>query len=101
MSPNTRANLLHLYGSLAGDVVAPATEEPSLLEPVAEGAPDVAAQVLYAATHEWARTPADILRRRTLLTLSGRSNDRVEARVAELLEAAGGPPAKPLAHGAE
>ena len=101
LSPNTRTNLLHLYGSLAADVVAPAAEEPSLLEPFADGAPDVAAQVLYAATHEWARTPADVLRRRTLLTLSGRSDDRVEARVAELLEAAVGPPAKPLADHAE
>jgi glycerol-3-phosphate dehydrogenase len=81
-----RSNLLHLYGSLAPEVLAPAVEDPSLLEPIATGAPDVAAQLLYAATHEWARTPDDVLRRRTTLQLRGLAA-HAEARVGELLGA--------------
>ena len=93
LSPSVRSNLLHLYGSLATEVLAPAAEDPSLLEPVAEGAPDLAAEVLYAATHEWARSEEDVLRRRTLLTLGGHTNARVEARVAELLGSSAARPA--------
>ena len=61
----TRNHLLHLYGSLALDVLAPAAEDPSLLEPLVPGRPDVRAQELYARTHEWALTDEDVLRRRT------------------------------------
>jgi glycerol-3-phosphate dehydrogenase len=61
----TRAHLLHLYGSLATEVLAPAVEDPSLLEPLVPGRPDLRAQALYARTHEWARTDDDVLRRRT------------------------------------
>ncbi|MBA2463147.1 MAG: glycerol-3-phosphate dehydrogenase/oxidase, partial [Actinobacteria bacterium] len=85
LPPSVRSNLLHLYGSLAAEVVAPAAEDPSLLEPLADGAPELAAQALYAATHEWARSTEDVLRRRTLLTLGGHANAQVEARVSELL----------------
>ena len=84
--PAVRSNLLHLYGSLAGEVLAPAVEEPALLEPLANGAPDLAAQVRYAATHEWARTVDDVLRRRTLLALRGLVTPRLEQRVQELLD---------------
>jgi glycerol-3-phosphate dehydrogenase len=83
----TRSHLLHLYGSLAPDVLAPAAEEPSLLEPLAAGAPELAAQAVYAATHEWARTPDDVLRRRTTLALRGLDGVEVRGRVEELLAA--------------
>jgi glycerol-3-phosphate dehydrogenase len=36
LPPNARANLLHLYGSLAPEVLEPAAEDPSLLEPIAD-----------------------------------------------------------------
>ena len=65
LDPATRAHLLHLYGSLAVEVLAPAAEDPSLLEPLVPGRPDLRAQELYARTHEWARTDDDVLRRRT------------------------------------
>jgi glycerol-3-phosphate dehydrogenase len=65
-----RAHLLHLYGSLASEVLAPAVSDPSLLEPLAEGRPDVRAQDLYARTHEWAVTDDDVLRRRTTAWLA-------------------------------
>jgi glycerol-3-phosphate dehydrogenase len=66
----TRGHLLHLYGSLVPEVLAPAAEDPSLLEPIAPDRPDLRAQELYARTHEWAVTSDDVVRRRTTLWLS-------------------------------
>jgi len=71
LPPETRSHLLDLYGSLAADVLAPATDDPSLLEPIVRGRPDLAAQALYAWTHEWAVTDEDVLRRRTTAWLAG------------------------------
>jgi len=65
LEPATRSHLLHLYGSLAPEVLAPALDDPSLLEPLVPGRPDVRAQELYARTREWARTDEDVMRRRT------------------------------------
>jgi len=67
----TRAHLLHLYGSLAIEVLQPAVDDPSLLEPLVPGRPDLRAQDLYARTHEWARSDEDVLRRRTTAWLAG------------------------------
>jgi glycerol-3-phosphate dehydrogenase len=67
----TRAHLIHLYGSLAPEVLEPAAEDPSLLEPLVAGRPDLRAQELYARTHEWAQTAEDVLRRRTTGWLAG------------------------------
>src|SRR5207248_6197955 len=67
----TRAHLLHLYGSLAVEVLQPAIEDSSLLEPIAAGRPDLRAQDLYARTHEWARSDEDVVRRRTTAWLAG------------------------------
>jgi glycerol-3-phosphate dehydrogenase len=61
----TRNHLLHLYGSLAPEVLAPATEDPSLREPLVAGRPDLRAQDAYARAREWALTEEDVLRRRT------------------------------------
>jgi glycerol-3-phosphate dehydrogenase len=55
LDPATRLHLLHLYGSLAPEVLAPAVDDPSLLEPIGPGRPDLRAQELYARDHEWAR----------------------------------------------
>jgi glycerol-3-phosphate dehydrogenase len=71
VEPALRSHLLHLYGSVAEEVLAPAREDPSLLEPIAPGAPDIRAQELYARTHEWARNDEDVLRRRTTVALRG------------------------------
>src|SRR5439155_155525 len=71
LDARTRAHLLHLYGSLAPEVLAPAGEDPSLLEPLVPGRPDLRAQELYARMHEWARTEEDVLRRRTTAWLAG------------------------------
>jgi len=66
----TRRHLLHLYGSLAVDVLAPAADDPSLLEPLVAGRPDLRAQDAYARAHEWALTDEDVLRRRTTAWLA-------------------------------
>jgi glycerol-3-phosphate dehydrogenase len=71
VEPPLRSHLLHLYGSLATEVLAPAVEDPSLLEPLVPGRPDVRAQALYAREREWARTDEDVLRRRTTAWLAG------------------------------
>jgi glycerol-3-phosphate dehydrogenase len=65
LEPATRAHLLHLYGSLAPEVLAPAVADPSLLEPLVAGRADLRAQALYAREREWALTDEDVLRRRT------------------------------------
>ena len=85
VDPHTRAQLLRHYGSLAEEVLAPAVADPSLLEPLVPGGPELAAQALYARTHEWARTSEDVLRRRTTIALRGLATAGVDARVAELL----------------
>ncbi|MDX6485600.1 MAG: glycerol-3-phosphate dehydrogenase [Gaiellaceae bacterium] len=67
----TRAHLLHLYGSLATDVLAAAADDPSLLERLVPGRPDLRAQDVYARSHEWALNDDDVLRRRTTGWLAG------------------------------
>jgi glycerol-3-phosphate dehydrogenase len=61
----TKSHLLHLYGSVAADVVAPAREDASLLEQITPGRPDIRAQERYAREHEFAVHDVDIERRRT------------------------------------
>jgi glycerol-3-phosphate dehydrogenase len=70
VEPALRGHLLDLYGSLAAEVLAPAVDDPSLLEPLVPGRPDVRAQALYAREREWARTDEDVLRRRTTAWLA-------------------------------
>jgi glycerol-3-phosphate dehydrogenase len=41
--------------------------------------------VRYAATHEWARSAEDVLRRRTTLFQRGLETEQTRARVAALL----------------
>jgi glycerol-3-phosphate dehydrogenase len=89
LEPDVRAHLLHLYGSLAPEVLAPAAEDPSLLERLHPDGPDLAAQVPYALTHEWARSAEDVLRRRTTLFYRGLGSEVVRARVEGLLARAG------------
>jgi glycerol-3-phosphate dehydrogenase len=85
VSPTLRAHLLGLYGSLATEVLEPALADPTLLEPLSPDAPDIAAQVIYAAEQEWARNPEDILRRRTTLALRGLADAELTHRIEELI----------------
>jgi glycerol-3-phosphate dehydrogenase len=84
LDPATRSHVLHLYGSLAEEMLAPALLEPSLLEPIHPDAPDVLAQIEYAGRHEWAVSAEDVVWRRTTLGYRGLA-DAVAERVAENL----------------
>ena len=85
VEPDLQAHLLHLYGNLAPEVLAGAADDVALLERIHPDGPDIAAQVRYAATREWARSPEDVLRRRTTLFHRGLEDERTTARVAALL----------------
>jgi glycerol-3-phosphate dehydrogenase len=67
----TRHHLLHLYGSRAADLVRPALDDGSLLEPLVPGRPDLRAQDTWARKHEFALRDEDVLRRRTTGWLAG------------------------------
>jgi glycerol-3-phosphate dehydrogenase len=84
LSAATAAHLARFYGSEASDVLALAREDAALLEPLATGAPEVAAQVRWAREQEWALTADDVMARRTTLAALGRG-DEARARVEELL----------------
>jgi glycerol-3-phosphate dehydrogenase len=75
LDARTRRHLLHLYGSRAADVVRPALDDPSLLEPLVPGGPDLRAQDAYARAHELAIHDEDVRRRRTTAWLHGGAAD--------------------------
>jgi glycerol-3-phosphate dehydrogenase len=67
----TRSHLLHLYGARAADVVRPAHDDSTLLEPLVPGRPDLRAQDAWARTRELALHDDDVIRRRTTGWLAG------------------------------
>jgi glycerol-3-phosphate dehydrogenase len=79
-----RSHLLHLYGSLAEDVLAPASTDPALLELIHPDSADVVAQIGYARDQEWAVRVEDVVWRRTTVGYRGHA-DVAGARVAESL----------------
>jgi glycerol-3-phosphate dehydrogenase len=91
VSPTLRSHLLGLYGSLAPEVLEPAVADPTLLEPLTPDAPDIGAQAVYAAEREWARSPEDVLRRRTTLALRGLADAELARRVEQLIGQHGEP----------
>jgi glycerol-3-phosphate dehydrogenase len=65
-----RSGVPHLdaiYGSRAPRVQALAAADPALARPLAAGHPDIAAEVVYSARHEWCGRVEDFLRRRSYL----------------------------------
>jgi glycerol-3-phosphate dehydrogenase len=88
LDEDVRLHLLHLYGGLAAEVLSPAERDPSLLERLDPGGPDIAAQALYAATHEWARHAEDVIRRRTTVGYRGLDGPEVTQRVERILAGA-------------
>jgi glycerol-3-phosphate dehydrogenase len=84
VDPSLALHLARTYGSLAAEVLELAEGRPDALAPLAPGAPDVVAQVLYAYEREWALDAEDVLRRRTTLAFRGHDRTEVRARVQEL-----------------
>jgi glycerol-3-phosphate dehydrogenase len=84
LPPAVHAHLAHLYGTLAAEVLAPARDDPALLEPFAAG-PGIAAQALYAVRREWACTLEDVVARRMTLAYRGEASPAACARVGALV----------------
>ena len=85
LDANVQEHLLHLYGSLAPEVLDGAADDPSLLERLDPHGPDIAAQVRYASMHEWAVSADDVIRRRTTCFFRGLDGESTRARVESLL----------------
>lgn len=69
LPPALLESLLNRYGSRTPRLLALLKENPALIRPVAEGSSLLAVQVAYSVDYELARTPEDVLRRRTQLAL--------------------------------
>ena len=65
LAEETMRHLLDRYGSLFDEVLAPAKDDSTLLEPLIEGLPYIKAEALYAITDEAALSIDDLLSRRT------------------------------------
>jgi glycerol-3-phosphate dehydrogenase len=68
--------------------VSLAANRPDLLERLHPDAPDIAAQVVFAAREEWATNASDVEQGRTTLAARGLAGGDVAARVNELLAVA-------------
>jgi glycerol-3-phosphate dehydrogenase len=85
------ARLVRRYGAEAPAVVANAARLGGALEPVAEGVPITAAELLWGVTHEGALDVEDLLDRRTRVGLVAADRLRAEPAARAALEAAGLP----------
>jgi glycerol-3-phosphate dehydrogenase len=73
--------LLGRYGSIAPEVGRPIVVDPELGSPLPGAAPYVAAEALYAVTHEGARSLEDVLARRTRISFEAADGGRAAAPV--------------------
>ncbi len=85
LEPEVAAHLAHFYGSRADRVLALAADRPELIERIHPDAPDIGAQVVFAAQEEWATGAEDIVHRRTTLAARGLEGTDVLRRVNDLL----------------
>lgn len=65
LSEETIEHLLNRYGSLLDEVLEPIVKNSTLSERLIENLPYLKAEILYAVTHEGARSVDDVLSRRT------------------------------------
>jgi len=79
------AHLARHYGTYAHELAALMAAEPSLAERIHPDGPDVWAQVVYAATDEWAFDVDDVVRRRTTVEVRGLATPEIRAEVAKRL----------------
>lgn len=91
LPPAVLSGLLSLYGSRTARLLALLRKEPALARPIVEHSPLLAVQVAYATDFEMARTPEDVLRRRTSLAFQKgrglRELEGVAALMSERLQA--------------
>ncbi|MEU8819747.1 glycerol-3-phosphate dehydrogenase/oxidase [Actinoplanes sp. NPDC048796] len=81
-------HLLQRYGTLAEEVLALIDAEPALGEPLAGAGDYLAAEVVYAVTHEGARHLDDVLTRRTRISIETPDRGVTAARATAALIAA-------------
>lgn len=81
-------HLLHRYGALLDEVLAPAREDRTLLEPVPGAGEYLMAEIRYGATHEGALHLDDVLTRRTRISIetSHRGTDSMKDVAAVLAD---------------
>ena len=72
LSKEAVLHLLNRHGALFSEVLEPALSDGSLLEPIIPGLPYLKAEILYAATHEGARSVDDVLSRRTRINFEAK-----------------------------
>lgn len=80
--------LVRRYGTEAPAVLALAERDPALAEPVLSGHPVTRAELLWAARHEGALDPSDLLDRRTRIGLVPEDRAEALAVAAEILSRA-------------
>ncbi|MFZ2510102.1 MAG: glycerol-3-phosphate dehydrogenase [Gordonia sp. (in: high G+C Gram-positive bacteria)] len=86
LHPYRIRRLLNRYGSLLDEVLAPAVDDPSLLEPLAAAPQYLRAEAAYAASHEGALHLDDVMERRTRIAIEYRHRGLDCAReVADLM----------------
>ncbi|HEX4190616.1 MAG TPA: glycerol-3-phosphate dehydrogenase/oxidase [Marmoricola sp.] len=79
-------HLLGRYGGMVDEVLSLMTEDPELAEPLIHAEDYLAAEVVYAVTHEGARHLDDVLTRRTRISIETFDRGALSAQqVAELM----------------
>jgi glycerol-3-phosphate dehydrogenase len=72
ISKETIDHLLNRHGALFSEVLEPALSDKSLLDPLIDQLPYLKAEILYAVTHEGARSVDDVLSRRTRINVEAK-----------------------------
>jgi len=72
ISKETIDHLLNRHGALFSEVLEPALSDKSLLNPLIDQLPYLKAEILYAVTHEGARSVDDVLSRRTRINFEAK-----------------------------
>jgi glycerol-3-phosphate dehydrogenase len=70
----TVIHLLNRYGSLISEILELISEQPKLAKKLDESLPYIKAEIVYAASHEGARTVDDVISRRTRLAFEAREH---------------------------
>jgi glycerol-3-phosphate dehydrogenase len=85
LSTRTVDRLISLYGCRSLDVVAGSAARPNLLDIIHEPSGAIAAELIFAVDHEFAKTLADVLARRVLLAFEpGHALESIDT-IAQLL----------------
>ena len=79
------AHLARHYGTYAHELAGLIAADPALARRIHPDGPDVWAQVVYAATDEWAFDSDDVVRRRTTVEVRGLATAEIRADIAKVL----------------